>query len=110
MSSNKRYKKSKIRKSKQLGMNFCTATNRLKKAILFELIKECNKNYCYHCGEEILLEDLSIEHKVPWMYSSDPKKLFWDLENISFSHLSCNCSKTRSKSQKLACKPDRVRD
>lgn len=35
-------------------------------------------------------ETFSIEHKIPWLDSEDPTGLFFNLDNISFSHKSCN--------------------
>ena len=75
----------------QLGIPHGTATSKLRKMIMFKLLKEANLNWCFQCGNEIeSVEDLSIEHKIPWMDSDNPKELFWDLENIAFSHLNCN--------------------
>lgn len=83
-------------KSEQLGMNASTAYARLRKMIMFQLIKETNKDICYHCGEKIEnVEDLSIEHKEKWLYSDNPADLFFDLDNIAFSHLSCNIKDSR---------------
>lgn len=46
---------------------------------------------CYRCGGPIeRVEELSIDHKEAWMGASDPVQSFWDLENIAFSHSSCN--------------------
>lgn len=84
-----------MKKAKQLGMNPSTAQNRLTKDILFKLICETGKNFCYHCKEEITRETLSIEHKTPWLDSKDPVGLFFDLDNIAFSHLSCNAAAAR---------------
>jgi hypothetical protein len=85
------------KKTKQLGMPFGTANGRLKKMILFDLIKKLNLNFCYRCGFEIENEgELSIEHKVAWLDSKNPKKAFFDLNNIAFSHLSCNCKSVRN--------------
>ncbi len=42
-------------------------------------------------------ETFSIEHIVPWLDSDDPKGLFFDLNNIAFSHLSCNVGAARKK-------------
>ena len=76
-------------KSKQLGMNFSTAQHRLRKLIMFNLVKQCNLDTCYRCGKKIvLLGDLSIDHKKAWLH--DDINLFWDLDNVAFSHLSCN--------------------
>lgn len=77
------------KKSATLGMPHGTACNRLRKNILFHLLKKLNENICFKC--EIAIEsvdDLSIEHKKPWE-GRDPS-LFWDIENIAFSHLHCN--------------------
>lgn len=80
-------------KSKQLGMPFGTANNRLRKKIMFYLAQKCGMDKCHRCGQQI--EDVtqfSIEHKVPWLHSDNPGDLFFGMENISFSHLSCNCA------------------
>lgn len=77
------------KKNDQLGMPFGTANARLKKNILFSLLVRLNDNVCFQCGKVIdTVEELSIEHKKPWLDSSP--ELFWDLNNIAFSHLSCN--------------------
>jgi len=61
--------------------------------ILFELIKKCNLDVCFRCKKTIeKIQELSVDHKIPWLDSKNPKELFFDLNNISFSHLSCNCS------------------
>lgn len=83
--------KSKINKSEALGMNIGTATGRLRKAVLFSLVCRLGENKCYQCGEEICsVEELSMEHKEPWLHADNPEESFFDLNNITFSHLSCN--------------------
>lgn len=83
--------KSTDKKAGLLGMPIGTASNRLRKAILFSLIVRLNENFCYQCEGEILSkDDMSIEHKEPWMQAKNPVDSFFDLKNISFSHLSCN--------------------
>lgn len=83
--------RSNQKKNDQLGMPFGTANNRLRKAILLNLLKKLNENICFQCGKTINdVDQLSIEHKVAWL-DNDPA-LFWDLDNIAFSHLSCNIS------------------
>jgi len=53
------------------------------------LVQETNKDDCFVCGEKIdSVAELSIEHKKPWL--DVDADLFWDLENISFSHRKCN--------------------
>jgi hypothetical protein len=77
------------KKSATLGMPHGTATHRLRKMILFSVLKRHNEAVCFKCGEQIeTVQDLSIEHKQPWEGIS--AELFWDLENIAFSHIRCN--------------------
>jgi len=77
------------KKYKVLGMPHGTAQNKLRKMVLFHLLKKHNENFCFQCGAEIeAVEELSIEHKKPWVNES--ADLFWDMENIAFSHLKCN--------------------
>ena len=84
------------KKADQLGMPIGTATARLRKAILFSLLQELDRNTCYRCGEEIKsINELTIEHKEPWLDNSDPSRKFFDLTNIAFSHSSCNISSGR---------------
>lgn len=88
----------KLNKNEILGENFSTATNRLKKILLFEMIKENKANYCYRCKKEIIdFLELSIEHKIPWLDSLNPKELFFSTKNISFSHKNCNSKASRYK-------------
>lgn len=82
-------------------MNPSTASNRLKKLILFNFIQKLQLDICHQCGDKIENEnELSVEHKIPWIDSEDPKKLFFDIDNISFSHLKCNISARRSVEMK----------
>ncbi len=83
-------------KYRQLGMPSGTASNRLRKTILFHLIKLQGLDSCYQCGKTIASEkQLSIEHKIPWLDSKDPVGLFFDIDNIAFSHLTCNIGSAR---------------
>lgn len=78
-----------LKKEATLGMSFGKVAQRLRKNILFHLVVKLKENFCFKCGLEISkVEELSIEHKLPWEGRSD--KLFWDLDNIAFSHLKCN--------------------
>ncbi len=80
---------SNTNKTEQLGMSFGKANQRLRKMIMFMLAQKCSMDSCFRCGEKI--EDighLSIEHKLPW--EGRDVSLFWDLDNIAFSHLRCN--------------------
>ena len=90
--------KSNNKKREALGMNHATASNQLKKRIMFALLRQTDKDTCHQCSESIrTVEELSVEHVIPWLGTDDPKKLFFDLNNIAFSHLSCNSRASRSK-------------
>ena len=82
------------KKAKQLGMNPSTASNRLVKDLLFRFGAESLD--CYRCGEELERENFSIDHKVPWLDSDDPLGLYFDLENVTFSHKDCNRAAARN--------------
>lgn len=85
-----------IKKKSQLGMPFGTASNRLRKLVMFDLLKQLNKNFCYKCRKEIMSEkDLSIEHIINYLDSENTVGLFFDITNISFSHLKCNVGSAR---------------
>lgn len=76
-------------KSLFLGIPYGTAAGRLRKNILFSLVVRLGEDVCFKCSERILsVEELSIEHKEPWQ--NVKKEMFWDLNNIAFSHLRCN--------------------
>jgi len=84
------------KKDQLLGMPHGTAAHRLRKMLLWSLVVETEKDICFHCDERISnIDDLSIEHKEPWESALDPKVAFFDLQNITFSHLSCNSGAPR---------------
>ncbi|NHZ94571.1 HNH endonuclease [Massilia sp. CCM 8734] len=86
------------KKTLQLGMNPSTAANRLKVDLLFSFaIKLGHK--CHRCNAELVRDNFSVEHMTPWLDSADPKGAFFDLENIAFSHLSCNSRVKRDPRQ-----------
>jgi hypothetical protein len=77
------------KKDQALGIPLGTATHRLRRSLFFALVVKCGENICYRCEEEITSEhELSIEHKVDWLGNSP--ELFWDLDNIAYSHRKCN--------------------
>lgn len=89
-------------KSEQLGMPFGTAANRLRQRILFRLVQEAGRDRCFVCEEVIeAATDLSIEHKKPWLHR-DPD-LFWDLDNVAFSHRVCNKPSVYHKNNRKGC-------
>ena len=80
----------------QLGMSYGTAHHRLRKAIMFQMIQKLGLDICFQCGKKIVtIEELSIEHKISWLDKENAKELFFDLDNIAFSHLSCNTGSRR---------------
>lgn len=83
------------KKKLQLGMNPSTASNRLVKDILWNFIVGAGKDYCFRCGEKMSRKDFSIEHKIPWLDSANPVELYFDINNISFSHIKCNVADRR---------------
>lgn len=95
---------SKEKKHNQLGMNPSTASHRLLKDLLFSFIKD---RPCSKCGELMVRENFSVEHIMPWLDSSNPIELYFDLTNISYSHLSCNIGAARKPWQKFFTKEDK---
>ena len=81
------------KRDETLGIPYGTAMNQLRRKIMFNLLCKLNLNSCFRCSKEMTVEDYTIEHKEPWR--SKDAELFWDLENISFSHKSCNSGSKR---------------
>lgn len=101
-------KRGNQRFKEQIGMSTGKASARLKKSIMFALVRQTNKDSCSHCGELIEnIDELSVEHVTPWSGSDDPIGLFFDLSNIAFSHISCNISAARKPNQKYFTKEER---
>ena len=83
------------KKAETLGMPHGTAVHRLRKSLLYKYVKMAGENYCFKCGAEIeSVDDISIEHKEPWEGVS--AELFFDLDNVAFSHLKCNVGSRRN--------------
>lgn len=90
-------KRRKLKQKEQLGMDKGTARNKLVSDILWELLKETNGTKCFVCNEEMTRDTFSIEHIIPWANEPNAKDLFFNLSNISFSHLSCNIKRSKCK-------------
>lgn len=74
-----------------LGVKAGKALGMLKKSIMFSLVVETKRNICYRCGKEIeSVDDFSIEHMESWKRSDNPIDKFYNLNNIAFSHETCN--------------------
>ena len=82
----------------QLGLAYSTARSKLLNLIVFELAKECGKNVCYRCGDEISsFEDMSIDHYEEWLHKENAHDLYFDIDNVGFSHRSCNAGAARCR-------------
>lgn len=79
----------------QLGMGASTARSKLRKLLLFTYAKKLELGNCYRCGKEISsIEDFTVDHKRAWLHVNPA--LFWDVDNIAFSHSYCNAVNKRS--------------
>ena len=92
------------KKTAFLGMPLGTAASRLRKRVMFTMAQKLGEDVCFRCGRKIQTpEEFSLDHKEPW--EGVGIELFWDLENIGFSHLDCNI-----KSQRRNLRPLKVPD
>ena len=87
------------KKKLQLGINPSTASHKLVKDILFRFITTSGY-VCYRCKKDLTRDTFSIDHMIPWLGSENPIKTFFDLDNIAFSHQSCNSSAGRRECKK----------
>ena len=65
---------------------------------MYELAKKAGLSRCHRC--KLLITDVaefSVEHIEPWLWND--VKLFWDINNIAFSHLSCNSASAQVKTE-----------
>lgn len=86
MAANTRLRKDRI--AIQLGMPQGTAMAILRKRLLFSLAKRAGLHLCLRCGREMTVDDFTVDHKEAW--EGKATELFWDLDNIAFSHSRCN--------------------
>jgi len=87
----KSYQRRTKKMEQLLGEKLSIAKSRLNKLLMYELAKKCNMDICFRCGERIVnIEDFTIDHKESWLLSDDAVKLFYDMDNIAFSHAKCN--------------------
>jgi type II secretory ATPase GspE/PulE/Tfp pilus assembly ATPase PilB-like protein len=94
---------SALDRRKQLGMPYGTATHRLKRSVMLMLLQRLSEDVCHVCGDR-LDETYTIEHKLPW--EGRDTSLFWDLDNIAFSHAKCNTPHVRGKRPAAQCGSD----
>jgi len=85
------------KKDTQLGVAHGTANGKLRKMLLFKYVIACGDGICFRCGKVIdNIDNFSIDHKIAWLDSKDPIGLFFDLDNIAFSHVDCNARSRRT--------------
>ena len=87
---------SRKRYEEQLGMDLGTAQHQLRKCVLFGLVSETFGTKCFRCSKEMTKDDFTLDHKIAWRNSAKARKLFWDVENVAWSHLVCNTQASRS--------------
>lgn len=83
----------KEKKASQLGMNPSSAYARLTRDLLFDFAVKAGHT-CFRCKEPLTRGTFSVEHVEPWLDSSNPLEKFFDLDNVAYSHLSCNSKHT----------------
>ena len=86
-----------MKKDTALGMNRSTAQARLTRDLLWKYLCLAGSNSCHRCSKPMTRETFSIDHKVDWLQSDNPVETFFDLDNISFSHLDCNSAAGSSR-------------
>lgn len=74
-------------------MNISTANFRLCKDLLFAFIQKDNI-CCYRCNKPLTRDTFTIEHKEFWKTAENPKEMFFNLNNIAYSHHKCNAAHT----------------
>ena len=98
-----------IKKNNQLGINSGTARGRLVKDLLFKFVVDSGIK-CFRCGGDLDRESFSIDHKIPWLDSHNPTELFFNLDNISYSHKGCNYRDARRPHKKYTSPEEQQRE
>src|ERR1044072_7625061 len=84
---------------KQLGVRYKTASSRLDRKLLFFLAQKCGMDICYRCGKRIEdISDFDRDHKEPYLHKDNAIELYSNVENVGFSHKSCNRAAARCSS------------
>lgn len=89
-------------KSGTLGMPISKASHRLNRDLIYWMGLKLGLMVCYRCGKDIDRESFTIDHKVDWLHSDAPVEVFFDLENIAFSHHTCNAAAGTGGSRRAA--------
>lgn len=77
----------------QLGVVPTTARNKLMRDLLWQSLPKpvC----CFRCTRPMTRDTFSIEHKIPWLDKPNAVELYFDLNNVAYSHQVCNSSASR---------------
>ena len=78
------------KKRAALGMHVSVANRRLQKDLLYKFVTLSGHNQCFRCGNPMSRDDFTMDHKKDWLNSGTPQQLYFDVENVAFSHHSCN--------------------
>lgn len=85
-------------KSDFLGMPLGTARNRLVNSVIRRLAVLAGVATCHRCGEALESdEDISMDHVKDWFQKENGIALFFDPENVAFSHKKCNYLSRKSQ-------------
>jgi len=94
-----------MKKERHVQLGLKTASYKLNKDILFKFIIEAGHN-CFRCGGTLTRDNFSIDHKIPWLNKENAVELFFDLDNIAFSHRICNSKAARKPHKKYSNKKE----
>jgi len=83
----------RVKIKKLLGDETKAARFKLLRALAYEYMKMKFHGLCHNCHKFVEREDFSLEHIIPWMNSFDPKRFFYDVQNLTISHISCNAKR-----------------
>lgn len=85
-----------VNKTKLLGHEPSKLRITIRNHLVYHLWLKLHPNECHQCSEPMdTIHNMSIEHKVPWLYSEDPVRLHFCQNNISMSHRKCNYGAAR---------------
>jgi hypothetical protein len=85
-------------RQQKLGAQRKNLTCTLTRKLLFKVLQQTNLNICWVCKEKIeTLQDFSLDHRVEWGSSENPRETFTNPDNIEFAHRDCNYVRSRYK-------------
>lgn len=77
--------------TEQLGISSGAARHTLVQSLLLAYATKLGCHICYKCGLPVeSINDMSIDHRIPWRNENNAIDLFFDLDNIAITHKPCN--------------------